>query len=50
MKNLITNPFTRAAIAGVAVWLASVFMAHGQNKPNDLKQRVITCSDYRAVK
>ena len=32
MKNLITNPVTRAAIAGAVVWLASVFMAHGQNK------------------
>ena len=41
MKNLITNPLTRAAIAGVAVWLASVFMAHGQNKPDDLKQRIL---------
>jgi hypothetical protein len=50
MKNLITNPLTRAAIAGGAVWLAFAFMAHAQNKPNDLKQRVITCSDYRAIK
>ena len=41
MKNLITNPLTRAALAGVAVWLASVFMAHGQNKPDDLKQRIL---------
>ena len=41
MKNLITNPLTRAAIASAAVWLASVFMAHGQNKPDDLKQRVL---------
>ena len=41
MKNLITNPITRAAIAGAAVWLASVFMAHGQNKPDDLKQRIL---------
>jgi hypothetical protein len=41
MKNLITNPLTRAAIAGVAVWLASIFMAHGQNKPDDLKQRIL---------
>ena len=41
MKKLITNPLTRAAIAGVAVWLASVFMAHGQNKPDDLKQRIL---------
>ena len=42
MKNLITNPLTRAAIAGAAVWLASVFLAHGQNKPDDLKQRVLS--------
>ena len=41
MKNLITNPLTRAAIAGAAVWLASVFIAHGQNKPDDLKQRIL---------
>lgn len=41
MKNLITNPLTRAAIAGAAVWLASVFMAHGQNKPDDVKQRIL---------
>lgn len=41
MKNLIANPLTRAAIAGVAVWLASVFMAHGQDKPDDLKQRIL---------
>jgi len=41
MKNLITNPLTRAAIAGAVVWLASVFMAHGQNKPDDLKQRIL---------
>lgn len=41
MKNLITNPLTRAVIAGAAVWLASVFLAHGQNKPDDLKQRIL---------
>lgn len=41
MTNLITNPLTRAAIAGIAVWLASVFMAHGQNKPDELKQRIL---------
>ena len=41
MKNLIANPFDRLAIAGVAVWLASVFMAHGQNKPDELKQRIL---------
>lgn len=41
MKNLITNPLSRAAIAGAAVWVASVFMAHGQNKPDDLKQRIL---------
>jgi hypothetical protein len=50
MKNLITNPLTRAAIAGAAVWLSSVFVTHGQNKLEDLKQRVIACSDYRAIK
>jgi hypothetical protein len=42
MKNLITNPLTRAVIASAAVWLASVFMAHGQNKSDDLKQRIVT--------
>jgi hypothetical protein len=41
MKNLITNPLIRAALAGGAVWLASVFMAHAQNKPDDLKQRIL---------
>jgi hypothetical protein len=41
MKNLITNPLSRAAIAGVAVWLASVFLAHGQGKPDDLKQQIL---------
>jgi len=41
MKNLITNPITRAAIASGAVWIASVFMAHGQNKPDDLKHRIL---------
>jgi hypothetical protein len=41
MKNLISNPLTRAAIAGGAVWLASVFTTHGQNKPDDLKQRIL---------
>jgi len=41
MKNLIANPLTRAAIAGVAVWLASVFIAHGQNKTDDLKQQIL---------
>jgi hypothetical protein len=50
MKNIISNPLARMAIAGVAVWLASVFMALGQTKPDDLKQRVITYSDYRADK
>jgi hypothetical protein len=48
MKNLIANPFARLAIAGVAVWLASVFTAQGQNKPDELKQRILaqaqTCS------
>jgi hypothetical protein len=42
MKNLITNPLTRAAIAGAAVWLTSVFMAPGQNKPEELKQRILS--------
>ncbi len=41
MKNLLTNPVTRAAIASAAVWLASVFMAHGQSKPDDLKERIL---------
>lgn len=41
MKNLIRNPLTRAAIAGAAVWLTSMFMAHGQNKPDDVKQRIL---------
>ena len=41
MNNLIANPFTRLAIASVAVWLASIFMAHGQNKPAELKQRIL---------
>ena len=41
IKNLITNPLTRAIIAGAAVWLASVFVAQGQNKPDDLKQRLL---------
>lgn len=42
MKNLITNPITRAAIAGAAVWLVSVFLAHAQNKPDDLKQQILS--------
>ena len=42
MKHLITNPLTRLAIASAAVWLASIFMAHGQNKPDDLKQRILS--------
>jgi hypothetical protein len=42
MKNLITNPIIRAAIAGAAVWLVSVFLAHGQNKPDDLKQQILS--------
>lgn len=41
MNNLLANPFTRLAIAGVAVWLASVFLAHGQNKPDELRQRIL---------
>ncbi|HEX4667473.1 MAG TPA: hypothetical protein VH207_12815 [Chthoniobacterales bacterium] len=39
MANLTANPFIRLAIAAVAVWLASMFIAHGQ--PNDLKQRIL---------
>jgi hypothetical protein len=39
--NLITNPLTRMAIAGLAVWLASVFIAQGENTPDDLKQRIL---------
>ncbi|HVF70289.1 MAG TPA: hypothetical protein VM940_01660 [Chthoniobacterales bacterium] len=42
MKNLLANSLTRAAMAGVAVWLASIFVAHGQNKPDDLKQRILS--------
>jgi hypothetical protein len=41
MNNLIANPLTRAAIAGLAVWLASILMAHGEDGPNDVKQRVL---------
>jgi hypothetical protein len=38
MINLTANPFVRMAIAGLAVWVGSIFMAHGQ--PNDLKARI----------
>jgi hypothetical protein len=41
MKNLLSNPLARAAIAGVAVWLTSVFMAHAEDATNDLKQRIL---------
>jgi hypothetical protein len=41
MNNLVTNPLTRIAIACGAVWLASIFMAHGETKPDDLKQRIL---------
>jgi hypothetical protein len=41
MKNLIINPVTRAAIAGLAVWLASHCIAIAQTKPDDLKQRIL---------
>src|SRR3954466_13432753 len=41
MNNLIANPLTRAAIAGLAVWLASILMAHGEDATNDLKQRIL---------
>jgi hypothetical protein len=40
MKNLINNPLTRAAIAGVAVWLASICIG-AESKPDELKQRVL---------
>jgi hypothetical protein len=41
MKNLIINPVTRAAIAVVAVWLASHCIANAQGKPDDVKQRIL---------
>jgi hypothetical protein len=41
MKNLITNPLTRAAIAGVAVWLASICIGNAESKPDELKQRIL---------
>jgi hypothetical protein len=41
MKTLIINPVTRAAIACAAAWFASVFMAHGQDKPDEVKQRIL---------
>ena len=42
MNNLIANPLTRAAIAGLAVWLASILLAHGEDATNDLKQRILS--------
>jgi hypothetical protein len=42
MKNLLINPLTRAIIAGVAVWLASICIGHAQTKPDELKQRILT--------
>jgi hypothetical protein len=42
MKNLIINPLSRAAIAGLLVWLASHCIANAQSKPDDLKQRILT--------
>jgi len=39
MENLTANPFARMGIAAVSVWLASMFIAHGQ--PNDLKARIL---------
>ena len=42
MKNLLTNPLTRAIIAGVAAWLASICIGHAQTKPDELKQRILT--------
>jgi hypothetical protein len=44
MKNLIINPLSRAAIAGLAVWLASHCIATAQTKPDDLKQRILAQS------
>jgi len=41
MNNLIANPITRVAIASLAVWLASIFIAHGEDAANDVKQRVL---------
>ena len=41
MKNLLINPLTRAIIAGVAVWLASICIGHAQTKPDELKQRIL---------
>lgn len=41
MKTLIINPVTRAAIAGLVVWLASHCLALAQSKPDDLKQRIL---------
>ena len=38
MINLTANPFVRMAIAGLAVWVGSIFMAHGQ--PNEIKARI----------
>jgi hypothetical protein len=42
VKHLITNPLTRAAIAGLVVWLASALLAHSQNNSDDLKQRILS--------
>src|SRR6476661_1072085 len=42
MNHLIANPLTRVAIASLAVWLASILMAHAEDAANDLKQRVLT--------
>ncbi len=41
MNHLIANPLTRAAIASLAVWLASILMAHGQDASNNLKQPIL---------
>jgi hypothetical protein len=35
MINLTANPFVRMTIAGLAVWVGSIFIEHGE--PNDLK-------------
>jgi hypothetical protein len=41
MNNLIANPLTRAAIASLAVWLASIVMAHAQDPAKDLKPQIL---------
>src|SRR3954471_17093332 len=41
MNNLIANPLTRAAIASLAVWLASILMAHGEDSASAIKQQIL---------